>query len=140
MNKNIFIKTCYMEINCLTYETLGLCSSDNFWSVIFSSSLKTLEHITSQVSRASPEQEQIILLHIMTNFLAIFVLFLVITFVFFIIFISIFDEVSNFLNRILTNQKQEFVIRNCQWNCILGKEFFQNAFTEELEICCFHTL
>ena len=33
----------------------------------------------------------------------------------FIIFISFFDEVSSFRNRILTNQKPELVIRNCQW-------------------------
>ena len=30
-----------------------------------------------------------------------------------------FDEVSNFRNRILTNQKPEYVIRNCQWNSML---------------------
>ena len=32
----------------------------------------------------------------------------------FIIFISFSDEVSNFRNRTLTNQKSELVIRNCQ--------------------------
>ena len=31
------------------------------------------------------------------------------------------DEVSNFCNRILTNQKQELVVRNCQWNCMIIK-------------------
>ena len=30
-----------------------------------------------------------------------------------------FDEVSNFGSRILTNQKPEQVIKNCQWNCML---------------------
>ena len=35
----------------------------------------------------------------------------------FIIFISFFDEVSNFYNWMLTNEKQEYVIRICQWNC-----------------------
>ena len=35
----------------------------------------------------------------------------------FIIFISFFDEVSNL--RILTNQKPELLIRNCQCNCML---------------------
>ena len=29
-----------------------------------------------------------------------------------------FDEVSNFLNRMLTNLKPELVIRNCQWKCM----------------------
>ena len=37
-----------------------------------------------------------------------------------IIFISYFDEVSNFCNRILTNQKPELVIRNCHLNCENG--------------------
>ena len=36
----------------------------------------------------------------------------------FIIFISFFDEVSNFRNSILTNQKRELVVSNCQWHCI----------------------
>ena len=36
----------------------------------------------------------------------------------FIIFSSFFDEVSNFRNRILTYQKRELVVSNCQWNCI----------------------
>ena len=36
-----------------------------------------------------------------------------------IIFVSFFDEVLNSRNRILTNQKQELVIRNCQWNYML---------------------
>lgn len=30
-----------------------------------------------------------------------------------------FNEVSNLCDRILANQKQELVIRNCQWNCII---------------------
>ena len=29
-----------------------------------------------------------------------------------------FDDVSNFCNRILSNQKLELVIRNCQWDRI----------------------
>ena len=28
------------------------------------------------------------------------------------------DKVSNFRSRILTNQKGELVVSNCQWNCI----------------------
>ena len=36
----------------------------------------------------------------------------------FIILISFFDEVSNFRNRILTNQKHEFVVSTCQQNCM----------------------
>ena len=41
----------------------------------------------------------------------------------FIIFISFFDEVTNFRNRILTNQKHELVVCNCQCNCILNAHF-----------------
>ena len=37
----------------------------------------------------------------------------------FIIFISFFDELSNFCNRILTNQKRKLVVSNCQWNFML---------------------
>ena len=36
----------------------------------------------------------------------------------FIIFIYFLDELSNFRNTILINQKQKMVIINCQWNCI----------------------
>lgn len=50
--------------------------------------------------------------------LLLFLLFLIIKFVF-IIFISFFDKVSSFTDRILSKQKQEWVIRNCQLNCML---------------------
>ena len=43
----------------------------------------------------------------------------------FIIFISFSDKVSNFRNRILTNQKRELVVSNCQRNCILRKSLEQ---------------
>ena len=36
----------------------------------------------------------------------------------FIIFISYFDELSNFRNRMLTNQKHELVISHCQRKCM----------------------
>ena len=37
---------------------------------------------------------------------------------FFLSFFFFFDEVSNFRNRILTNQKRELVVSNCQLKCI----------------------
>ena len=40
----------------------------------------------------------------------------------FIIFIFFFDKVSNLRNKILTNQKQELVVRHRQWNCIVMME------------------
>ena len=45
-----------------------------------------------------------------------------------IIFISCFDEVSNFPNRILTSQKAQLVIKNCQWNCMLWNKENNFAF------------
>ena len=48
-----------------------------------------------------------------------FWVFLLFFLFFFIIFISLFDEVSKFGNRILTNQKPKLLIRHYQWNCKL---------------------
>ena len=42
----------------------------------------------------------------------------------FIIFISFFDEVLNFCNRIFTNQKPELVIRHCQWKCMYKSSIY----------------
>ena len=67
------------------------------------------------------------------TFLAFFVVVFVVVFYQkfcgFIIFISLFDEVLNFGNRILTNQKPELVIRNCQWNCMMYELLVYNALT-----------
>ena len=46
-------------------------------------------------------------------------LFFIIKFAFFI-FNSFFDKASNFRNRILTNQKQELVVQNCQSNSMVN--------------------
>ena len=35
-----------------------------------------------------------------------------------IIFNSFLDEASNFRYRILTNQKQKFAVKKCQWKCM----------------------
>ena len=37
----------------------------------------------------------------------------------FVIFISFSDKVSHFHNRILTNQKLELMVSNCQQNCMI---------------------
>ena len=52
------------------------------------------------------------------TFLAFFIFLVSSKILYFFHFHSFFDEVSNFWNRILTNQKPEVVIRNCQWNCM----------------------
>ena len=41
-----------------------------------------------------------------------------------IIFNSFLDKASNFCYRILTNQKQKFVVKNCQWKCM--PQYFLN--------------
>ena len=46
----------------------------------------------------------------------------------FVIFISFFDEVSNFRNRLLTNQKHEFVASYCQCRCITRNFLGQGSF------------
>ena len=57
------------------------------------------------------------LLYILIYFFGIFLLFFYHKNCVFIIFISFLME-SNFRNRILTNQKHELVVSNCQQNCM----------------------
>ena len=58
-------------------------------------------------------------------FLFFIIKFVFLSFSFLSLFLSFsfffFDEVSNFRNRILTNQKRELVVSNCQLNCIPGR-------------------
>ena len=56
-------------------------------------------------------------LHILFLAFVVVVVFLQTTCIF-IIIIYIFDKVSNFRNRILTNQKSQLVITNWRWNCM----------------------
>ena len=62
------------------------------------------------------------LFYVFINFFWHFLLSFIIKIV--IILIPFFDEVSNFRNRTLTNQKQELVVQNCQWNCMFFVTFF----------------
>ena len=55
---------------------------------------------------------------LLCTFLAFFCCFSSQNLCFFFIFISFSDKVSNFRNRVLTNQKRELVISNCQRNCM----------------------
>ena len=41
----------------------------------------------------------------------------------FIIFTFFSDEVSSFRNKMLTNFKQELIIKNCQWNCMYNIKY-----------------
>ena len=60
-----------------------------------------------------------VLLYIYIYFLDILVVVAVVVVVVVVIVVVFFDEVSNFRNIILTYQKPRFVIRNCQWNCVV---------------------
>ena len=83
--------------------------------LIFSPYLCSLKHVTSQVSCGEFRvKNSVLCLHIGLAFYCCFSLKICV----FTIFIFFFDWVSNFCNRILTTQKPELVIRNCQPNCM----------------------
>ena len=58
------------------------------------------------------------MLYVYVYFLNIFFLVFINKNVFFSFSFLFCDEIINIRNRILTNQKPESVIRNCQWNCM----------------------
>ena len=113
------------QFNCLkrsvnmysSYSVILKCTSWHkllsvfHWQVLITCMLYH-EYVISRVSGASSQQR--LLNHIFIYLLGIFCCFSsknsILTFHFF------FDELLNFRNRILTNQKLEQVIRNCQWN------------------------
>ena len=72
--------------------------------------------------------------YISMYFLGIFLFFIKNLF-FFIIFISFPDELSNFRNRILINQKPEWVVRNCQWNCLKVYLTFFSWIMKKIRTC-----
>ena len=90
------------------FVTSGVCSSDKKTPIYFLrlSKVWSISHHGS-VGRGHKK-----------CYLMLF-LFFIIKFVFLSFFF--FDEVSNFRNRILTNQKRELVVSNCQLNCIPGR-------------------
>ena len=109
------------RISILLGVFLRACSTDNFLSPILSPNLQSLEHVTTWVSRGEFRVKNVALcLHLC---LAFFVAFHQKDRVF-VIFISLFDELSNFSERLQTNWKPESVIRNCQWNCMLSRKVF----------------
>ena len=65
------------------------------------------------------------LLYVFIYFFSTFLLFFIINFLILSFSFLFFDEVSNFRNRILTNQKHELVDSNCQWNCMDNKCYLQ---------------
>ena len=98
---------------------LRVCSTDNFlspiycpWSLKFGACYITVQWVEFRVKNAT--------LCLQKNCFYHFHLY--------------FDKVSNFSNRILTNQKPELVIKNCQWNCMLVSDDIDKRYlTSKLE-------
>ena len=65
--------------------------------------------------REYPNANYALYLHILSKHFFLFSINKNVCFSFWFLFC---DEISNICNRMLTNQKPEYVIRNCQWNCM----------------------
>ena len=102
---------------CKSYFPLGhwVCSSDKMIPMYFLNLSEIRSIITSVVTGVTSEK---VLHNAFLYFLVIFFVVLHYKSFFVIIFISFLDVVSNFCNRILTNQKQELVVSNWWWNCM----------------------
>ena len=108
------------------FATSGVCSSDKKTPIYFLrlSKVWSISHHGS-VGRGHKKCYLMLFLFFITKFVFLSFLFLS----FFLSFFF-FDEVSNFRNRILTSQKRELVVSNCQLNCIPG------CFTKVFIIFC----
>ena len=105
-------------------------STANSLLPIFLPYLCSLADITSQVSGASSEQRT----HFCGNFFFVFNQEKCGVFLFSVLFS---DEVSSFRNKILTNQKPELGIRNCQWNCMNNKSQVWHHRSISIKYCIF---
>ena len=99
------------------FVTSGVCSSDKNTPIYFLrlSKVWSISHHGS-VGRGHKKCNLILFLFFIIKFVFLSFSFLSFFFLFFLFFFL--DEVSNFRNRILTNQKRELVVSNCQLNCI----------------------
>ena len=96
------------------------CSTDNSLSPIFSLHLWSMFLITGQWRWVQSKKCYFMFTYTFLAFLFVVAVIFHQKICVFIIIISFFDVVSNFCNRILTNQKTELVIGNCQWNYMNG--------------------
>ena len=129
-----FIRTC-------TYLVIRMCFNDNILSHILFPYLQSLERCGASglLGRVHSKERYFKFTCI---FLSFFLLFFTQKKCAFIIFISFFDKVSHFCNKILANQKPELVIRICQWNCMIpysakqqqSKNFPTTVITEYINI------
>ena len=99
------------------FVTSGVCSSDKKTPIYFLrlSKVWSISHHGS-VGRGHKKCYLLLFLFFIIKFV-----FLSFSFLSFFLSFFFFDEVSNFRNRILTNQKRELVVSNCQLNCIPGR-------------------
>ena len=115
----IFQKIHYFLLNIMfSIEVyLRVCSSDKM-TPIYSLRLSKVWSILNH--HVSVEQFHKKKLHnAFIHLLGIFWLFSIVKFVFLSFSFLFFDELSNFRNRILINQKRELVVSTCHWDCML---------------------
>ena len=119
-----FWRTYFMAASIIS-KYLRVCLFDKMSPIYF----LCLSKVWSILHHGSVWQvRKKMLLNAFKYFFGCLLLFFIIKFVFFIIFISFSDKVSNYRNRILTNQKRELVVSNCQWNCLLRNQLkFHNS-------------
>ena len=115
------------------WQTLSprVCSSDKMIPLHICMSLKSKVWSMSYHGSVGDEFKTETQLYVFIYFVGILLLLLLLLFLFsiikfaFLLFSILFlDEASNFRHRILTNQKQKFVVENCQWKCM--SQYFLN--------------
>ena len=95
----------------------ALSGAQNLWDERKFFLVKKPIRTTSQVSWASSEWRMLLCVYMLLfwHFVGVF---LSKDMCFYHFNLFSFDKVSNFCNKLLTNQKLELVMRNCQWNCM----------------------
>ena len=104
-------KLCLLQV--FYFEVCFLAISNQLYYLRLSKVWSMLHY--GSVGRVQNQNNECHYIFINIIFWHFFVLLLAAKLVFTIF--NSFYEVSNFGNRILTSQKYEFMIRNCQWSC-----------------------
>ena len=76
--------------------------------------------------------------YVYVYFLNIFLLFFINKYVFFSFSFLFCDEIPDIHSRILTNEKPEWVIRNCQWNCMCNSSVIKIRWLKKRHIWTLH--
>ena len=108
-----------MQWTELNWLYIRLCLSDKMIPIYFSVSVKFGPYyITGQWGEFIKKMLLNAFIYFFGFFFFFFLLFFIIKFVFLSFSFLFFDEVSNFRNRILANQKHESAATHCQRNCM----------------------